>query len=1122
MTEHSLNLAQRDSTQAIFLQKYKNLNEQQKLAVDSIEGTVLVIAGPGSGKTELLSLRVANILKNGDVYPSNILCLTFTDSAAKNMNDRLSALIGVDAHRVAIHTFHSFALNIKNRFQENFYEGRKMNPADELIQIEILSAILETLPLSDALGKKGPDGTYLYLNSIKDRIGKLKKAGITPAEYKKILEVNSVCYKKVEEIIIPLFQERITKAIRDELPKKILEIDAIEMPDIPIEHGSLLDYKNLITQSLSFSYEKAVEENSTKPLTAWKEEWMKKDPDSKDPHLKDTHQLDRNMSLARIYQIYQEKILMSGYLDFDDMIINLIFVLQNKKGILSQLQEQYQYILVDEFQDTNDAQMRIINLLADNPVHEGNPNLMVVGDDDQAIYKFQGAEINNILQFKKLYPKTKIITLSKNYRSTKAIVDFSQLIISQGDIRLTNQVKEIEKKLEAANPNITEGAIIAHTFDTALHEYEYIVNEIKNKIDNGVNPDDIAVIAKNHQYLEMVSQYLNLENIPIKYEKQRNILNEIHIQQFILLSRLIQSISISNINYQNDLLPTVLSFPFWEIERQTIWQLSIDARKTIKGDENGRWIDIMLASNNKHLQKIADWLITMANDAQTNTLDSLFDKLVGPAEDADFFTSPFRRFYFNKKKYDTDPRSYLQFLSSLNTFKNTVTSYSTRTTSPRLSDLINCVDIYQKNKLAITDTSPYLSGANAVSLLTAHKAKGSEFDTVFVINCQNSIWAKSQGRDMIAFPSNLPIDPPGDTLDDFLRIFFVALTRAKRHLYLTSYIREDSGKDSLQIPFLEPSIFSNFAHKIDAVHQKNDLTNTIKTLEKNILPSVGPIAVDERIILQPLLDHYIMSVTHLNNFLDIDKGGPYHFFEQNFLRFPQAESARASYGNAMHETIHAVYNQLKITGLKPLLLKIQEIFKDKLERELMDKQEFDNYLEQGNKVWEIYTKKESGRFDKSHWIETDFITQRVMIENVQITGKIDKIIPKEEEKILEVYDFKTGKYQRSWDGKDPNSRIQLHNYKRQLIFYKLLVENSREFHTYKVNHGYLEFLSPTENEEMVLLPYTITAEDVERLKKLIVAVYNKIQKLDFPDINKYERTIDGLLQFEDDLINNIV
>jgi len=1096
-----------------FESRYKDLNKEQRLAVDTIDGPVLVIAGPGSGKTELLSLRVANILKNSDVYPTNILCLTFTDSAAKNMMERLSGLIGINAHKVAIYTFHSFALSIMHRFREDFYNYQQMNSADEIIQIETLSDILETIPLSDAFSTKGPDGTYLYIKSIRDRIDKLKKAGITPEEYAKILKINEISYTTIEKIIIPFFEERMSKSVREKIPDLLTEINSIVLQPGDIQHTSFLDYKELIISSLTSAYEKAVEENCTKPLTVWKEEWLKRDSDSKELHLKDTHQLKRNQTLAQIYNKYQSALATAGYIDFNDMIIDVINVLKKKKGILAQLQEQYQYILVDEFQDTNDAQMSIIHLLVDNPVNEGRPNIMVVGDDDQSVYKFQGADINNILQFKKRYPDTKLITLVKNYRSTPAIVDFAQLVISQGEDRLSTRFKEIEKKLEAVNPNIPDGEIIAHTFDTALHEYAYVAHEIQEKIEHGVNPNDIAVIARNHKHLEIIARYLQSKVIPIRYERQRNVLEESHIQQLILLARLIQSIATKNINYQDDLLPRVLSFPFFDLERQTLWELSIEAHKNQKN-----WISTMLENHNVKLQSVAKWLIDLATQADTSSMDSLIDIMIGPPENKDFFSSPFRQFYFSKERFETDPRKYLQFLSSLNTFINTVRSYCAKSKAPRISDLLDCVDVYQKNCLPITDTSPYLSGTEAVTLLVAHKAKGLEFDTVFVINCQNNIWAKSQGADLIAFPKNLPIDSSGDTFDDYLRIFFVALTRAKHHLYVTSYTREENGKDALQVPFLEPNLFKDFKHNILAHHQETTLSDTIATLENNVFPTLGPIATDERPVLQPLIDEYAMSVTHLNNFLDVTKGGPYYFFEQNFLHFPQAKSASMAYGTAMHKTTESIYAYLKEKNFLPTLQEVDLMLSEKMEKEAMSELDLTKYLEKGKDAWKVYFDVAIKHFDVSHWIETDFKLQHVMIDKAQITGKIDKIIPNEEEKLLEVYDFKTGKYHRDWDGKDIYKKIQLYSYKRQLMFYKLLIEGSRDYSKYTVHRGCLEFLTPTMDNEIVVLPYDITDEDVERLKKIIIAVYKKIQRLDFPDVSKYEQSLEGIVMFENDLI----
>jgi len=527
----------------------------------------------------------------------------------------------------------------------------------------------------------------------------------------------------------------------------------------------------------------------------------------------------------------------------------------------------------------------------------------------------------------------------------------------------------------------------------------------------------------------------------------------------------------------------------------------------------------MLKSSNVQLKNIAEWFLDVSNKVKTHSLEVLIDDLIGPSEEKEFFTSPFRRYYFGKDQYKENPRVYLQFLSGLSAFINAIKLYSAKIGAPRLIDMINYVDMYKKHKIPIIDTSPYMSGTNAVTLLSAHKAKGLEFDTVFVINCQEDIWAKPQKSEMILFPKNLSIDPAGDTLDDYLRLFYVARTRAKRHLYATSYIRKENGKNSLRVPFLEPAFFKGLSSKIQSVRQNISAQKAVNVLEKAVFKTVSPIAIDEKSVLKPLADNYIMSVTHLNNFLNVSRGGPYFFFEQNFLRFPQAKTASMSYGTAMHVTMEAIYAYLQINKKLPALKEVKTIFQANLEREKMGKEDFKKYFAKGNNTWKAYFETAKDRINASHWIETNFRTQQVMIENAHITGKIDKIIPDKEKKILDVYDFKTGKYHKDWKGKGQAQKIQLHGYKRQLVFYKVLVEGSRDYSSYKVNMGYLEFLSPAPENKMLLLPYKITNEDVQRLKKLIVAVNKKIKKMDFPDISKYRQSINGIIDFENDLIN---
>jgi len=377
-----------------FEERYQKLNKQQKEAVDAIEGPVLVIAGPGSGKTEILGLRVANILKEADVYPSNILCLTFTDSAAVNMRERLKGLIGPEAYNVAIHTFHSLGRDIRNYHPEIFYRRDIFTSADELTQLNVLEDIFDKLSYDNPLAKTHPDRGYLYITEAKRSIEHLKKAGLTPEEFLKILEHNQQSLKFLDPLISEVFSSRISKDLFKELPSVIEEMKRPEK-EFPVDHMQPL--VPIVTSSLERALDKAVEADKTSPLTQWKNDWTYK-TEQGDRAMRESKYLEKMKALASVYKLYNEKMEQQGYYDFDDMILDVIRAIKENDELRYELQEQYQYILVDEFQDTNDAQMRLLHLLTGAEVQEGRPNLMVVGDDDQAIFKFQGAEISNILE----------------------------------------------------------------------------------------------------------------------------------------------------------------------------------------------------------------------------------------------------------------------------------------------------------------------------------------------------------------------------------------------------------------------------------------------------------------------------------------------------------------------------------------------------------------------------------------------------------------------------------------------------------------------------------------------------------------------------------------------------
>ena len=207
-----------------FTERYKTLNTAQKEAVDSIDGPVLVVAGPGSGKTEILSLRVANILRQTDIAPSNILCMTFTDSASINMRKRLSQIIGRDAYRVAIHTFHSFGTEVIDKNPEFFFSGANFIPADELAQLEIIETVLKSFDHDNPLRSMHPEQGYVYAKPLVQAIAQLKKAGLTPDEFRAILGHNRKEQEVANSLLAEVFDERLSKDSCDTVSKLIVKL----------------------------------------------------------------------------------------------------------------------------------------------------------------------------------------------------------------------------------------------------------------------------------------------------------------------------------------------------------------------------------------------------------------------------------------------------------------------------------------------------------------------------------------------------------------------------------------------------------------------------------------------------------------------------------------------------------------------------------------------------------------------------------------------------------------------------------------------------------------------------------------------------------------------------------
>jgi DNA helicase-2/ATP-dependent DNA helicase PcrA len=435
----------------IFLNSYQKLNLEQKKAVDCIDGPVMAVAGPGTGKTQILALRVVNILRMTDTLPQNILCLTFTDSARENLQQRLVSFIGKEAYQVKIHTFHSLSIEIMSDFMGYFFDSADFKPMEEIKQLEILNQIFENLEYSNQLKKYHPEEGWIYRKEVINKIKELKKNAISPQDFENILQENKKQILEVNQIFANFFEtnKKLTKKnlnILTELLAKIQTLNQFKKQTFETNEN-LKSWLEVFLEKLKLAINQSLEAESSKSFTTFRNIYFSKD-DFNNFILKDCKNLQKMQDFALFYTKYQEALYQNLFYDFEDMILQVLMAIKKHPDLKYSLQEKSQYLLIDEFQDTNLAQLELAESLLNLKVSEGLPNIFIVGDDDQSIYKFQGANLENLLSFKSKYKKVEQVFLTKNYRSKQEILDFAKEIIDQSDLRLSN-ILGVKKELIA-------------------------------------------------------------------------------------------------------------------------------------------------------------------------------------------------------------------------------------------------------------------------------------------------------------------------------------------------------------------------------------------------------------------------------------------------------------------------------------------------------------------------------------------------------------------------------------------------------------------------------------------------------------------------------------------------
>jgi DNA helicase II / ATP-dependent DNA helicase PcrA len=1101
------------------------LNEAQQKAVEYIYGPLLVLAGPGTGKTQLLSARIANILQKTDVNAQNILCLTFTEAAAQNMRERLASIIKDDAYDVHINTYHGFGSDIIRSYPEYFEEidletgkdSRLEKPIDDLKRIQILDSVINKLPYSSPL-----IDARRKIKNLSSTISDLKRYLYTPESLRKVANDNLTQVRELspqisEHIgIIKSFPRTAEKSI--ELFSGVLEI---------LENNADNSLVSLAVEELKESLTSSLELNKSKPLTEWKNRWLSKNSDDNYVFTDEKQHL-RIAELANIYENYQKELEDNQMYDFDDMILRTIDGLKNKSELKYNLQEKYQFILLDEFQDTNAAQFELVKLLADNPVNEGKPNIFAVGDDDQAIYAFQGANVSNMLGFKNEFRDVAVISLTENYRSHHDIIHTAHNISEQIESRLHKEFKNVEKTLIASSKNLPENSTIQrHEFSSEANEYAWVSNEIKKLVNQGFKPSEITVLAPKHKILEGIVPFLAKNKVPISYEKREDILGTQMMQNFRVMIELIISLQEGDIRKSNELFPRVLSIDFYQIPTMDIWQTNWSTKR-IYSEVDIENIECNWANNALNNDNIAphiEFYLALAMKSYDEPLEFILDYLVGSSSlvigEENVYTSPMKQFYFSDKV--SNPLEFYEALTNLSTIREHLRVVQSR--EEKLLNLQNFLDFIHSYEVAeqpLINTHPISQAKESVQLMTVYKAKGLEFEHVFLLSVHDDIWGKKAktSNNVISLPANLEhVRYKGSSEDELRRILFVAVTRAKHGLYLTSYATKDNGKATEPVKYLL-EFTEGDARKSTVLPEDKQVVDLIEFKQADAMKNIDTmwhsrhIKLDTNLksLVLPRLENYKMSPTHLNSFIDMEYGGPEEFLLQTILRFPKAPGEDGEFGNAVHYALERHHNRAK----KDIEQTIKD-FDSSLIKRYIPKDRIDDFRARGHKALRIYLPERKEMFDKFAKSEVDFRLEGVVLDTAQLSGKIDRLEIDTSNKTVSIVDFKTGKPLTKWD-----NSIKSLKYKQQLYFYKFLIEGSHTWQNYKVVESRLEFVEPDSDGELAA-PLKINFDDKEEeeMKKLIVAVWDYIKSLNFPDTSKMSNDYNGTVKFTRQLTDQV-
>ncbi len=1011
---------QRKKLQETYEKEYQKLNPQQRIAVDTIEGPVMVIAGPGTGKTQILASRIGKILLDTDASPENILCLTYTDAGVVAMRKRLLQFIGPDAYKVNIYTFHAFCNDI---IQDNLtlFEKNTLDPISELEKIQLYKELIDTLPKNHVLKRYRGD-VYYEATPLEALFGSMKREGWTP------------------DFLIGC----IDSYIKD-LPNR-------EEFIYKVNRGNF------------------------------------KKGDLKPAYYDELEKMDKLKAAVNQFERFKALMKKINRYDFDDMINWVLQALSENANLLAGYQEKYQYILVDEYQDTSGTQNQLVKLLIS---FWDKPNVFVVGDDDQSIYRFQGANVENMLHFATTYSDDLIkIVLTSNYRSTQPILDTSKALISRNADRLVNQIEGLSKELLASNSNINHltHLPVIHEYETQRHEMIGIVKKTESLLNNGTAPGKIGIIYKENKYGETLSQYFNLMNIPVYSKRHMNALELPLAQKLILILKYLASEHY--IAYSGDeMLFEILHFDWFEIKPIEIAKISMQVadrkykenktsiRELLQEKINTPSKDLFNPNISESLKRASEIIEKLITAVSNNTLQLLFEEIIRETG------------VISTVMNSHDKHWQLQILTALFDF---IKDETHRNPFLDLQKLVTLIELMETEKITIPLVQ--VSGSEkGVNLMTAHGSKGLEFEYVFIVGANADVWEKKKpGNKNYKIPDTVfgSITSAKDH-QELRRLFYVAITRAEQHLFISYSKFKNDGKP------IEPSMFIAEIQELYQLPTESIVLNTDVVSEFSILifgqgasPEVEKLEDD---LVAPILERFVMNVTALNSYLKCPLG----FYYNNFIRIPSAKNEATEFGSAVHYALHYLFDKMKNHPQqefpsKKIFIELFEFYMNK-HRESFSKEQFNRRLEHGHEVLGNYYDTYINHVNKIILLEHSITG---VIEGVPIKGKLDKL--EFDGKNVNVVDYKSGDPDKGLDklkgpsAKEPNGG----DYWRQAVFYKLLVDNKSGKDWTAVSCEF-DFIEPDKKKKYKKQKVQLQPEDLTTVTQQIKQTWKKIQNREF-------------------------